>query len=59
MTVGTLFGHAAWDYAQGRLVPLGEAGSEGIGYRYKDHGFAVYNGRRRHENSENGKDADG
>jgi hypothetical protein len=112
VTVGTLFGHAAWDYDRARrqLVPgfdrfygavlenipfgeqqeirvldlgagtsllsavvagtfprarvtlvaqlawLGEAGFEGIGCRYKDHRFAVYNGRKRHEN---GKDADG
>jgi tRNA (cmo5U34)-methyltransferase len=39
-----------------RLAWLGEAGFEGIGCRYKDHRFAVYNGRKRHEN---GKDADG
>ena len=42
-----------------QLVWLGEAGFEGIGCRYKDHRFAVYNGRKGHENSEIGKDADG
>jgi tRNA (cmo5U34)-methyltransferase len=38
---------------------LGDAGFEGIGCSYKDHRFAVYNGRKGHENSKNGKDADG
>ncbi len=38
---------------------LGEAGFEGVRCRYKDHRFAVYNGRKGHEVSENGKDADG
>jgi len=38
---------------------LQEAGFEGIGSSYKDHRFAVYNGRKGHENSKNGKDADG
>ena len=42
-----------------QLLWLGEAGFEGIGCRYKDHRFAVYNGRKGYENSENGKDADG
>jgi tRNA (cmo5U34)-methyltransferase len=42
-----------------QLLWLGEAGFEGIGCRYKDHRFAVYNGRKGHENSENGKDPDG
>jgi hypothetical protein len=42
-----------------QLLWLGEAGFEGIGCRYKDHRFAVYNGRKGHEDSENGKDADG
>ena len=42
-----------------QLAWLGEAGFEGIGCRYKDHRFAVYNGRKGHEDSENGKDADG
>ena len=57
MTVGTQFGQAAWDYDRARrqLVP----GFEEIGCRYKDHRFAVYNGRKGHEISENGKDADG
>ena len=57
MTVGALFGQAAWDYDRTRrqLVP----GFEGIGCRYKDHRFAVYNGRKGYEISVNGKDADG
>ncbi len=57
MTVGTQFGQAAWDYDRVRrqLVP----GFEEIGCRSKDHRFAVYNGRKGHEISENGKDADG
>ena len=57
MTVGTMFGHAAWDYDRARrqLVP----GFEGIGCRYKDHRFAVYNGRKGREISDNWKDADG
>lgn len=38
---------------------LGEAGFEEIGCRYRDHRFAVYNGMKGHESSENGKDADG
>jgi len=38
---------------------LGQAGFEGIRCSYKDHRFAVYNGRKGHENSKNGKDADG
>ena len=42
-----------------QLLWLGEAGFEGIGCRYKDHRFAVYNGRKGNENSENGKDDDG
>jgi tRNA (cmo5U34)-methyltransferase len=42
-----------------QLIWLGEAGFEEIGCRYKDHRFAVYNGRKGHENSENGKDPDG
>jgi hypothetical protein len=42
-----------------QLLWLGEAGFESIGCKYKDHRFAVYNGRKGHENSENGKDADG
>jgi tRNA (cmo5U34)-methyltransferase len=37
---------------------LGEAGFEGVGCRYKDHRFAVYNGRKGHESSEDGRDAD-
>ena len=37
---------------------LGEAGFEGVGCRYKDHRFAVYNGRKGHESYEYGKDAD-
>jgi hypothetical protein len=57
VTVGALFGQAAWDYDRARrqLVP----GFEGIGCRYKDHRFAVYNGRKGYEISKNGKDADG
>jgi tRNA (cmo5U34)-methyltransferase len=42
-----------------QLLWLGEAGFEGIGCRYKDHRFAVYNGKKGYEISENGKDADG
>jgi tRNA (cmo5U34)-methyltransferase len=38
---------------------LGDAGFERIGCRYKDHRFAVYNGRKGRENSKNGKDAHG
>ena len=38
---------------------LREAGFEGVGCRYKDHRFAVYNGGKRDEVSENGKDSDG
>ncbi|CAA9425205.1 hypothetical protein AVDCRST_MAG82-1717 [uncultured Rubrobacteraceae bacterium] len=38
---------------------LGEACFGGIGCRYKDHRFAVYNGRKAHEDSENGKEDDG
>jgi tRNA (cmo5U34)-methyltransferase len=38
---------------------LQEAGFEGIDCRYKDHRFAVYNGRKGHENSKNGKDSYG
>jgi tRNA (cmo5U34)-methyltransferase len=38
---------------------LQEAGFEGIRCRYKDHRFAVYNGRKGHENSKNGKDSYG
>jgi hypothetical protein len=41
-----------------QLLWLGEAVFEGIGCRHKDHRFAVYNGRKGHENSETGKDAD-
>ena len=33
-----------------QLLWLGEAGFEGVGCRYKDHRFAVYNGRKGHEN---------
>jgi tRNA (cmo5U34)-methyltransferase len=42
-----------------QLLWLGQAGFEGIGCRYKDHRFAVYNGKKGYESSENGKDADG
>jgi tRNA (cmo5U34)-methyltransferase len=42
-----------------QLLWLGEAGFEGIGCRYKDHRFAVYNGRKGYENPEDGKDEDG
>jgi hypothetical protein len=42
-----------------QLLWLGQAGFEGIECRYKDHRFAVYNGKKGCENSENGKDADG
>jgi tRNA (cmo5U34)-methyltransferase len=38
---------------------LQEAGFEGICCGYKDHRFAVYNGRKGHENSKNGKDSYG
>jgi tRNA (cmo5U34)-methyltransferase len=38
---------------------LEEAGFEAVGHSYKDHRFAVYNGRKGHENSNNGKDAHG
>jgi hypothetical protein len=50
-----LFGQAAWDYDRSRrqLVP----GFEGVGCRYKDHRFAVYNGKKGSESSEKGKDA--
>ena len=44
---------------QAQLGWLMEAGFERVGCRYKDHRFAVYNGRKGHEVSENGKDADG
>jgi len=44
---------------EAQLGWLGETGFEEIGCRYKDHRFAVYNGRRGYENSETGKDADG
>ena len=37
---------------------LGEAGFEGVECRYRDHRFAVYNGRKGYESSEYGKDAD-
>ena len=37
---------------------LQEAGFEGIRCGYKDHRFAVYNGKKGYENSKNGKDAD-
>ncbi len=42
-----------------QLLWLEEAGFVGIGCRYKDHRFAVYNGRKGYENPEYGKDADG
>ncbi len=38
---------------------LEEAGFEEVGCSYKDHRFAVYNGRKGHENSNNGKDTHG
>ena len=38
---------------------LGKAGFEEVGCSYKDHRFAVYNGRKGHENSDDGKDAHG
>jgi tRNA (cmo5U34)-methyltransferase len=38
---------------------LAEAGFEGIGCRYRDHRFAVYNGKKGYESLKNGKDADG
>jgi tRNA (cmo5U34)-methyltransferase len=38
---------------------LEEAGFEEVGCSYKDHRFAVYNGRKGHENSNNWKDAHG
>src|ERR671921_1240765 len=37
---------------------LGEAGFEEVGCRYRDHRFAVYNGRKGYESYEYGKDAD-
>lgn len=36
-----------------------EAGFEEIGCSYRDHRFAVYNGRKGYESSQNGKDEDG
>jgi hypothetical protein len=50
-----LFVQAAWDYDRSRrqLVP----GFERVGCRYKDHRFAVYNGKKGSESSEKGKDA--
>ena len=38
---------------------LKEAGFEEVGCSYRDHRFAVYNGRKGHENSDDGKDAHG
>ncbi len=38
---------------------LGEAGFEEVECRYKNYRFAVYNGRKGHENSDDGKDAHG
>ena len=38
---------------------LKDAGFEEVGCSYKDHRFAVYNGRKGHENSKDGKDAHG
>ena len=38
---------------------LGEAGFENVGRKYEDHRFAVYNGRKGYEDSDNGKDEDG
>jgi tRNA (cmo5U34)-methyltransferase len=38
---------------------LEEAGFEEVGCSYDDHRFAVYNGRKGHENSDDGKDAHG
>jgi tRNA (cmo5U34)-methyltransferase len=37
---------------------LEEAGFEGVGCRYKDHRFAVYGGKKEHEDSEGGKEDD-
>ena len=54
MTVGAKFGQA-YDRTRRQLVP----GLEEIGCRYKDHRFAVYNGRKGYEILEHGKDADG
>jgi tRNA (cmo5U34)-methyltransferase len=42
-----------------QLAWLGEAGFEEIRCGYRDHRFAVYYGRKRHGNPENGKDPDG
>ena len=42
-----------------QLLWLGEAGFEGIGCRYKDHRFAVYNGRKGYGILKHGRDADG
>ena len=44
---------------EAQLGWLGEAGFEEVGCRYKDHRFAVYDGRKGYGISENGKDADG
>ena len=38
---------------------LEEAGFEEVGCSYRDHRFAVYNGRKGHERSKDGKDAHG
>ena len=38
---------------------LEEAGFEEVGCSYKDHRFAVYNGRKGHGNSDDGEDGDG
>jgi tRNA (cmo5U34)-methyltransferase len=37
---------------------LEEAGFEGVGCRYMDHRFAVYGGKKEHEDSEGGKEDD-
>jgi tRNA (cmo5U34)-methyltransferase len=38
---------------------LGEAGFENVERKYEDHRFAVYNGRKGYEDSDNGKDENG
>jgi tRNA (cmo5U34)-methyltransferase len=42
-----------------QLLWLREAGFGGVDCRYKEHRFAVYGGKKEHEDSEDGKDDDG
>ena len=44
---------------EAQLRWLEEAGFEGVGCAHKDHRFAVYGGRKPHEDSYNGKEEDG